>query len=79
MAAFLRARGNAAELGECTPTGFLFRRTSPAQIRLIELEVGPHLVLHFTFELSALAADSKPRPDACDETHLSCRSTHGYP
>ena len=71
VAAFLLARGNAAELGERTPAGFLFRHTPPAQIRLIELEVGPHLVLHLTLEVSAAAADAKPRSDACDETHRS--------
>ena len=39
VAAFLLARFNAAELGERTPAGFLFRHTPPPQIRLIELEV----------------------------------------
>ena len=71
VAAFLLARVNAAELGERTPASFLFRHTPPPQIRLIELEVGPHLVLHLALEVSALAADSKPRPDARDETHTS--------
>ena len=71
VAAFLLARRNAAELGERTPAGFLLRHAAPAQIRLIELEVGPHLVLHLTLEFSAPAADSKPRPDARDETHRS--------
>ncbi len=71
LAAFLLARSNAAELGERTPAGFLLRHAAPAQIRLIELEVDPHLVLHLALEVSAPAADSKPRPDTCDETHTS--------
>ena len=71
VAAFLRARVHAAELGERTPASFLFRDTLPPQIRLIELEVDPHLVLHFTLEVSSAAADSKPRLDARDETHPS--------
>ena len=70
VAAFLPARFDAAELGERTPAGFVLRHTSPAQIRLVELEVGPHFGLHLTFEVSAPGADSKPRPDACDETHV---------
>ena len=71
VAAFLLARVNAAELGERTPASFLFRDTPPPQIRLIELEVDPHLVLHLTLEVSSAAADSKPRLDARDETHTS--------
>src|SRR4030095_3900380 len=46
-------------------------QTVPAQIRLIELQVDPHLVLHFTLEVSAPAADSKPRLHARDQTHTS--------
>ena len=71
VAAFLLARVNAAELGERTPASLLFRDTPPPQIRLIELEVDPHLVLHLTLEVSPAAADSKPRLDARDETHTS--------
>ena len=71
VAAFLLARVHAAELGERTPAGFLVRHTLPPQIRLIELEMDPHLVLHLTLEVSAPAAGSKPRPDARDETHTS--------
>ena len=71
VAAFLLARANAAELGERAPAGFLFRHAPPPQIRLIELEMGPHLVLHLALEVSPPAADSKPRLDACDETHRS--------
>ena len=71
VAAFLLARRNAAELGERAPAGFLLRHAAPPQIGLIELEVGPHLVLHLALEVSAPAADAKPRPDACDETHRS--------
>ena len=74
VAAFLPARVNAAELGERTPASFRFRDTPPPQIRLMELEVDPHLVLHLTLEVSSAAADSKPRLDARDETHKSCSS-----
>ncbi len=71
VAAFFLARVNAAELGERTPASFLFRDTPPPQIRLIELEVDPHLVLHLPLEVSSTAADSKPRLDARDETQTS--------
>ena len=71
VAAFLLARVDAAELGERLPASFVFRNAAPPQIRLIELEVDPHLVLHLTLEVSPPAADSKPRLDARDETHTS--------
>ena len=71
VAAFLLARANAAELGEGVPARVVVGDTPPPQVRLIELEVDPHLVLHLTLEVSAAAADSKPRRDARDETHTS--------
>jgi hypothetical protein len=71
VAAFVPARRHAAELGERTAAGFLLRHTAPAQVGLVELEVGPHLVVHLALEVSAPPADSKPRANARDETHRS--------
>ena len=71
FAAFLLARLHAAELGEGTPASFRLGKTVPPQIRLIELQVGPHLVLHLALEISATAAHAKPGLQARDETHDS--------
>jgi hypothetical protein len=67
----------AAEIGERTPASFRLGQTAPAQIRLIELQVDPHLVLHLTLEVSAPAADSKPRLHARDQTHVALLDMSG--
>ena len=71
LAAFLLTRQRAAEIGERTPASFRLGQTAPAQIGLVELQVDLHLVLHLTLEVSAPAADSKPRLHARDQTHTS--------
>ena len=71
LATLLFARFDAAELGQRTPAGFGIRHALPPQFRLIELEMDPHLVLHLTLEVSALAAGAKPRPDAREQAHTS--------